>query len=102
MSVLEGQEKPQRSFWRRLRHRLRPLVSRPLLALALAVVPRLYLAYMWFVWKTSKVEDRGLSRLPGIRDQYDGFVALLWHEEVFSVAYSYRTLNGHTLASAGD
>src|SRR5207237_3604851 len=101
MSVIEAEEKPQRSFWRRLRHRLRPLVSRPLLALALAVVPRLYVAYMWLVWRTSKVEDRGFARPPGIRDEHDGFVGLLWHEEVFSVAYAYRTLHPHTLASAG-
>lgn len=102
--VEEKKEEPatRRSLWRRVRHRLRPLVSRPLLALAIAVVPRLYVAYMWLVWKTSRVEDRGFGRFPAIRDEHDGFVGMLWHEEVFSVAYAYRTMRPHTLASAGD
>src|SRR5207244_3569112 len=31
-----------------------------------------------------------------------GCIALLWHEEVFTVAWSYRQFHGHTLASVGD
>jgi hypothetical protein len=78
-------------------------VSRPLLWLANALVPRLYVAYMWFVWKTSRVEDRGyLEHGPRLIKENDGLVCMLWHEEVFSVAWSYRHVRPHTLASAGD
>jgi lysophospholipid acyltransferase (LPLAT)-like uncharacterized protein len=65
-------------------------------------VPRLYVAYMWLVWKTSRVEDCGYGRAGAIRDQYDGFVGMLWHEEVFGVAWDYRDMRPHTLASLGD
>jgi lysophospholipid acyltransferase (LPLAT)-like uncharacterized protein len=87
---------------RRIRRRLHPIFGPPLLALAQAIVPRLYVAYMWFVWKTSRVEDRGYGRSPALRDEHDGLVALLWHEEVFSVAWDYRAVRPHTLASLGD
>ena len=92
----------RRSLYRRIRRRLRPYFARPLLAIGTAIVPRLYVAYMWLVWKTSRVEDRGCARIPTIRDQYNGFVGMLWHEEVFSVAWDYRAARPHTLASVGD
>ncbi len=85
-----------------MRRAIRPFVSRPLLALAIAVVPCLYLAYMWLVWKTSRIEDRGFGRFQEIRGEHGGIVAMLWHEEVFSVAWAYRMLHAHTLASVGD
>jgi lysophospholipid acyltransferase (LPLAT)-like uncharacterized protein len=93
---------PRRPLYRRIRHRLRSLLARPLLAIALFVVPRLYLGYMWLVWRTSRVEDAGFSRIEDVRREGNGFVAILWHEEVFSVAWAYRHLHGHTLASVGD
>lgn len=93
---------PRRSLLKRIRRRLRPLFVRPLLAAATATLPYLYVAYMWVVWKTSRIEDRGYAGLPALRDRYDGLVALLWHEEVFSVAWSYRALKAHTLANLGD
>ena len=71
-------------------------------ALARAIVPRLYIAYMWLVWKTSRIEDRGYSQTGAIRDRHDGFVGMLWHEEVFGVAWNYRDMRPHTLASLGD
>jgi hypothetical protein len=72
------------------------------MAAALFLVPRVYAAYMWLVWNTSRVELCGWERAAEIRDRYDGFVGMLWHEEVFSVAWSYRSVNPHTLASVGD
>ncbi len=72
------------------------------MAVAHVVLPRVYIAYMRLVWKTSRVELCGWERAPEIRDRHDGFVAMLWHEEVFSVAWSYRDVNPHTLASIGD
>lgn len=92
----------KRSFLRQLRHWLKPVLTRPFVALLYAVVPRLYVAYMWFVWKTSRVEDCGYGRGPELLRQSNGGVALFWHEEVFWVAWAYRTCPGrHTLASPG-
>jgi lysophospholipid acyltransferase (LPLAT)-like uncharacterized protein len=95
-------EAPRRSLFKRIRRRLHPIFGPPLLALAQAIVPRLYVAYMWLVWKTSRVEDCGYGRSSALRDEHNGLVALLWHEEVFSVAWDYRAMRPHTLASVGD
>jgi lysophospholipid acyltransferase (LPLAT)-like uncharacterized protein len=56
---------------------------------------------MGLVWRTSRVEDRGLSRLHDVVAEHGGAVALLWHEEVLGVAYAYPRLGfrPHTLAS---
>jgi lysophospholipid acyltransferase (LPLAT)-like uncharacterized protein len=81
-------------------------VNRPVARLAVAVLPRLYVAYMRFVFATSRVEGDDFGpRLRRITEEHDGAVALLWHEEVFTVAYGYGVhagLRAHTLASAGD
>ena len=92
----------KRGWLRRVRRRLHPYFGPPLFALARAIVPRLYIAYMWVVWKTSRIEDHGYARCTAIRDEYDGFVGMLWHEEVFGVAWNYRDMRPHTLASVGD
>jgi len=82
---------------------MRNAFVRPLTALALAVVPRLYLGYMKLVFATSRVETNGFERLHDITREHDGAVALLWHEEVFTVAYGYSffAFKPHTLASPG-
>jgi lysophospholipid acyltransferase (LPLAT)-like uncharacterized protein len=89
---------------RSLCHRFRRILTRPLLRLALWTLPPLYLAYMRFVWATSRVSDHGLLELHEITRRHNGVVALLWHEEVFTVAfaYSYVGLRPHTLASISD
>jgi Kdo2-lipid IVA 3' secondary acyltransferase len=93
----------RRSFLQRLRKRLHPFFAPLLLRLTWAIVPRLYVAYMWLVWKTSRVEDCGYPTLAWqIIEEHDGLVALLWHEEVFGVAWSYREMKPHTLANVGD
>jgi lysophospholipid acyltransferase (LPLAT)-like uncharacterized protein len=92
----------KRPLLRRIRRRLHPIFGPPLLAVAQAIVPRLYVAYMWLVWKTSYVEDCGYGSSPAVRDEHNGLVALLWHEEVFSAAWDYRTMRPHTLANVGD
>lgn len=85
------------------RTKIRPLFSRRLARLAAATVPSFYMAYMRFVWATSRVvdADTGLDRLCA---EHNGLVALLWHEEVMTVAYGYyyAGLRGHTLASLGE
>lgn len=91
------------TFYRRIRRRVRALFVQPLLWLVHATVPYLYVGYLWVVWKTSRVEDCGYpSLVDEIIERGDGMVAMLWHEEVFSVAWSYRRTRPHTLANVGD
>lgn len=87
------------------RTRVRPIFSRRLSRLAAVAVPHIYMAYMRFVWATSRIvggpEFGGLIRMV---EEYDGAIALLWHEEVMTVAYGYPYvgIRGHTLASLGE
>jgi lysophospholipid acyltransferase (LPLAT)-like uncharacterized protein len=62
------------------------------------------MGYMRLVWITSRVEPHNFGELERISVEYNGAVALLWHEEVLTVAYGYYYLGlrGHTLASVGD
>ncbi|HXK21306.1 MAG TPA: DUF374 domain-containing protein [Myxococcota bacterium] len=73
------------------------------MGLALFVVPLLYLLYMRLVYATSRVRVNDFLRLHDVIREYDGAVGLLWHEEVFTVAYGYPHLGfrPHTLASLG-
>jgi lysophospholipid acyltransferase (LPLAT)-like uncharacterized protein len=73
------------------------------MAIALAVLPALYLRYMRFVFATSRLRVNDYLRLHDIIREHDGAVGLLWHEEVFTVAYGYHHLGfrPHTLASLG-
>ena len=91
----------ERGWLRTLRHALRPLITRPLMRLNLALFPTLYILYMRFVWATSRIVDRGLGRLFAISAEHNGAVGLLWHEEVMTVAwgYAYMGFRPHTLAS---
>jgi lysophospholipid acyltransferase (LPLAT)-like uncharacterized protein len=91
----------ERGLLRTLRHRLRPLLSRPLGWLNLALFPPFYLLYMRMVWATSRIVDHGAGLIASTNDAYDGVVTLLWHEEVMTVAYGYAYvgLRPHTLAS---
>lgn len=92
----------------RKRRRVRPMkrarrwLAARLVGLAAAVLPRLYVAYMWLVEVTSRHDDRLTTLLLGCRARHDRAVAVLWHQEVFTVAYNYRHFHGHTLASISD
>jgi lysophospholipid acyltransferase (LPLAT)-like uncharacterized protein len=81
--------------------RLRRSLSRLLVVLCALALPRLYLLYMGLVWKTSRIEKCGLSKVADIRSEHNGAVALLWHDEVLSAAYAYPFVGfrPHTLAS---
>lgn len=72
------------------------------MALARAVLPPLYTAYMWLVWRTSRVDDRELPRVREVAAARGGVVTTVWHDEVFGVAWAYRSVRPHTLASVGD
>jgi len=100
---------PTQRFGHWLRHNtrryVRPLFSRPLSKLAALVVPYIYIAYMRLVWSTSRIEGgKEFGALIRMAEEYDGAVALLWHEEVLTVAYGYPYvgIRGHTLASLGE
>jgi lysophospholipid acyltransferase (LPLAT)-like uncharacterized protein len=94
---------PRRSLLKRVRRRVRPFVVGPILRIAGAVVPYLYVGYLWLVWKTSRVEDHGYPSLAAeVIAKGDGLVAVLWHEEVFSVPWAYREMRPHTLANLSD
>ena len=92
-------------FRRAFRHHVRPLFSRSLSRLAALVVPYIYVAYMRLVWATSRIEGgTEFTELIRMAERHDGVVALLWHEEVMTVAfgYPYLGIRGHTLASLGE
>ncbi len=97
---MERGSRRRRGPWRALQHRLRPVFTRPLVGLGIAVLPRLYLAYLWLVWKTSRIDPGRMPELHDIIREHNGAVGLLWHEEVATVAYGYRSLGfrPHTLA----
>ncbi len=87
-----------------IRERIRPLFSQRLAKLAALIVPHLYMAYMRLVWATSRIEGLEAAELKEWAVKYKGVVCILWHEEVFTVAYGYYWLGIriHTLASLGE
>jgi hypothetical protein len=86
---------------RSLRRRAKKALRRALMAIGLSTVPYLYIAYMWLVYRTSRVEELGPH--PGIaRREFGRAVFALWHEEVFFVAYGFGKYHPDTLASHGD
>jgi lysophospholipid acyltransferase (LPLAT)-like uncharacterized protein len=92
-----AREKRQRTVERRIRKELR----RALMKLGVYTVPYLYVAYMWLVYKTSRVEELGY-RPDLVRAERGHGVWALWHDEVFFVAWSFGKYRPDTLASAGD
>ena len=86
---------------RSLRRRVKKALRRALMAIGLYTIPYLYVAYMWFVYRTSRVETLGPH--PGIaRRDHGRAVFALWHQEVFFVAYAFGEYHPDTLASQGD
>lgn len=87
---------------RSLKRRATKAAKRFLIACAAVIVPPLYCLYMWFVYLTSKVERIDTDLLWLLRERYGGLVGVMWHQEVFTVAWAFRDFEGHTLASRGD
>lgn len=89
---------------RKLSRRVRHALSQAGVRLLGVIVPWLYMAYCWLVWKTSRVEDgwSGTPLIQRLMARHGRTVGLLWHQEVFTVAYGYRHLRAHTLASTGN
>jgi len=70
------------------------------------VLPRLYTLYLGFVGATSRVDAEAFGdAVRRLVRRHRGLIVLLWHDEVFTVAWAYgraARLAPHTLASAGD
>jgi lysophospholipid acyltransferase (LPLAT)-like uncharacterized protein len=86
----------------RLKRRFKRALTRPLLSSVRLIVPALYGLYMRLVYLTSKVEHIDTDLLWWLRERYGGLVGIMWHQEVFMVAWSFRHYEGHTLASRSD
>lgn len=88
---------------RPLGKRLRRLRNRILVWIAVHTLPYIYLAYIRFVWWTSKlIVNETVIRLEELKKPPHKLVAALWHQDVFAVAWAYRDFQPHTLASVGD
>ena len=79
--VEPAREKRQRTARRRIRKEVR----RAPMKLGVYTVPYFYVAYMWFVYKTSRVEELGY-RPDLVRAERGRGIYALWHDEVFFVA----------------
>lgn len=86
-----------RKSWRAVRKAWR----RFLMFVALHTVPYLYLAYMWLVMHTSRVEELGYRPDLARADAGRGVYAI-WHDEVFFVAWAFGKYHPDTLASSSD
>ena len=93
-------ERHARRPLRRLKHALSQAAVRMLGAL----LPWLYVAYCWLVWKTSRVVDGTTGPISALGRRHGRCVGLLWHQEVFTVAWGYHLARPrpHTLASTGN
>lgn len=87
---------------RGLRRRLRGWISGLATGIFARTFPHIYYAYCWLVFTTSRVQDGLTGPLTRMADRHGRVVCILWHQEVFTVAYAYRHMHGHTLASTGN
>ena len=94
-------EPAPRARKRSLQRRTKKALRRAFVAVGLYTIPYLYVAYMWFVHRTSRVETLG-PHPHRMREMLGQGIYALWHDEVFFVAYSFKDYQGHTLASEGD
>jgi len=97
-------QRQRRGPFRRVRHQLRPLVSRPLVALAKRVAPRVYSLYMRLVWATSRIETGDFERMNALCREHGGLVNLFWHEGVMILGAGYPRagVKAWGLVSLGD
>lgn len=97
----ERKRGPVKHFYRRA---VRPRFSKPLSRFSAWLVPHVYLLYMRVVWATSRIEGLDAFTLRAVAREHDGAIGLLWHEEVFTVAFGYARagIRSHTLASLGN
>lgn len=94
----EDRRRPAKGLARRIRR----WISRAFVSAVVHTAPYLYYAYCWFVWRTSRVHDQINPDYCAALEKHDRVVGLVWHQEVFTVAFAYRPTRPHTLASAGN
>src|SRR3990172_11121273 len=82
---------------RPLRRRLRRRRARIGVDRLTYVAPAIYQGYMWLVYATSRVEHENTDLLWLLRERYGGLVRIMWHQDVFTVAWSFRRFEGDTL-----
>jgi lysophospholipid acyltransferase (LPLAT)-like uncharacterized protein len=99
MSARAGSAPRERK--RTLQRRAVKALRRFAMAVGVRTVPYLYVAYMWLVYRTSRVEELGF-RPDHARAELGRGVWALWHDEVFFVAWSFGKYRPDTLASQGD
>lgn len=87
---------------RRPGRRLKGWLSALFVGLTARLFPPLYYAYCWLVWRTSRRHDGLNATIEAALARHGGVVTLMWHEEVFTVAFSYGPLRGDALASTGN
>lgn len=86
---------------RKLRRRVRHAVGELLLRWFVWVVPPIYYALCWLINASCEIDDELQPPLLESVARHDHVVAVLWHQEVVTVAFNNRDLGGHTLASTG-
>jgi lysophospholipid acyltransferase (LPLAT)-like uncharacterized protein len=76
--------------------------NRLLLSIGKYTLPYVYLAYIRFVWWTSKVTDEMDVLREDLQQPPYKSVNVLWHQDVFCVAWAFHDFRPHTIASVGD
>ena len=66
------------------------------------VAPTLYIAYMRFVYATSRVRAESLNELMRRRDAGDDVVAAVLHQDIFLVPFVLRELRALAFTNVGD
>ncbi len=89
------------TFRRRLRL-IRRRIKKILLFFAKYIIAYTYLSYCRFVWATSKIDDKMGTLREEIEKPPHRVINVLWHQDVFFVAWAFREFHGHTIASVGD
>ncbi len=85
---------PGSSPIRPLAYRVRKRATDLMNALLVRWFPTIYNGYMWFVYKTSRVEHVNTDLLWRLRERYGGLVGIMWHQDVVTVAWSFRQYEG--------
>lgn len=81
--------------------RFKKAVTGLLMWIAVRTLPYVYMAYIWFVFRTSRVKEVGCTPAVTVENAGQGIYAI-WHDEVLMVAWAFRKYRPHTMASRGD
>ena len=65
-------------------------------------LPYVYLNYCRLIWCTSKITDGTDLMMDCFQQGNRKIVSVLWHQDVFYVAWGFQRFSGYTIASVGD